>query len=830
MDKISQTITHLFEKHRIVFWCDAKQELRQEFESLLLPGVQSIELGNNEYAVKHRILRESPNQKFLLYRHGPEPTEIENWLLDVQLAQGVFNADQISMWLAELGLGPDFYELAQEHAEFFKSAARRDALKTNLTKDDSPNQMRIKMLSVCVGSGIEARIENILETLLDELSEGRTQKINLIQRVNLDDFFWRRLGLLFAYQSEMPSLKDFSLTLFQSCYALSLEEESTLTQDALVFLKRWKDSRRHHQAFASLSAESAAILNIEDDLQNRDYRDLIEIDYFSLIDQRILQGLVNDITRRTIPAGEVENLIWRRRGSRWYENYQNIYEALGFASRFIAEFEKSDLNMRSLADGVQKYTTTWHRLDYLYRKFIYHLRASKQSNLLGTLNTLIEGFYSNNFLLPLNNHWQQQIDASERWDASPVLGQGSFFEHFLGEYLRANKKAAVIISDALRYEIGAELAERIESENRYTAELTPLLSVLPSYTQLGMADLLPHEKLEITKENTVLVDGQSSVGRDNRAKILNNQVPGGATAIRAADLLSMSREDGRNLFRENQIVYIYHNQIDAIGDKKDTEERAFDAAEDAINELVEMLKKLTSANFTNIFITADHGFIYQNRPLDESEFAGEDVQGEIMVRNRRFVVGKNLTPGNSTKLFSATALDLIGDYQVAIPKSINRLRLKGAGSRFVHGGATLQEIVVPVLKINKKRSDDLSLVDIEVIASSSSTITTGQLSVAFYQKEAVSTKRQPRHLTATIYTDEDVQISDQHELSFDLTSENPRDREIRVRFVLSQKADEANNQTVYLKLKELESGTTHYKEYLSVPYQLRRSFTSDFDF
>ena len=60
--------------------------------------------------------------------------------------------------------------------------------------------------------------------------------------------------------------------------------------------------------------------------------------------------------------------------------------------------------------------------------------------------------------------------------------------------------------------------------------------------------------------------------------------------------------------------------------------------------------------------------------------------------------------------------------------------------------------------------------------------------------------------------------------------ENPREREVKVRFVLSKKADDFNNQTVYLKLKELEPGTTHYREYRSIPYQLRRSFTSDFDF
>jgi hypothetical protein len=51
-----------------------------------------------------------------------------------------------------------------------------------------------------------------------------------------------------------------------------------------------------------------------------------------------------------------------------------------------------------------------------------------------------------------------------------------------------------------------------------------------------------------------------------------------------------------------------------------------------------------------------------------------------------------------------------------------------------------------------------------------------------------------------------------------------------VRFVLTRKADEANNQEVVLKLEERLAGTSHYQTYKSLQYVMRRSFTSDFDF
>lgn len=108
---ISQSLHKLFEKHRIVFWYDHKRELRHEFETLVLDSVEKIELINNEFGVKYRVLRQEPKQKFLLYRDGPPPADLDNWLLDVQLAQGEFRGDQGAMWLTDLGLGLEFVDI-----------------------------------------------------------------------------------------------------------------------------------------------------------------------------------------------------------------------------------------------------------------------------------------------------------------------------------------------------------------------------------------------------------------------------------------------------------------------------------------------------------------------------------------------------------------------------------------------------------------------------------------------------------------------------------------------------------------------------------------------
>jgi uncharacterized protein (TIGR02687 family) len=833
---IVQALSKLFDRHRIVFWYDAEHELRNEFEALELAGVEKVEIINNEYGLKYRMLREKPKQKFLVYKDRKPPLDAENWLLDVQLAHGTFRTDQVTLWLADLELSMEFKEVVKDHKEFFQSVKRKEAFKKLLKSDDTTVQIRFKMLAVCVGNSRDARMDAILENLLQELADKREDKINLIRRCSLDRFFWEQVERCYGYSSKEANIKDFAIELFKSCYAMETNGTVKLTGEALVFLKRWKDSRQFENSFETLSGDCAEVLGIEQDLAKRDFKELMELDYFRLIDQKILSDMVLAVVNRTVSSDEVSLWVRQRRQCHWYGEYQHLYEAVDYGAQFMHTLGEVNLSMESLTDGVQQYSRSWYRIDQFYRKFTYHVRVSGQPSLMSTLTDQIENLYSNNFLLKLGDHFQTFVDGASQWEALPVPIQRDFFAKRVQPFLRKENKICVIISDAMRYEIGKELLSLIRQEDRYSAELEPALSMLPSYTQLGMAALLPNKNLAIAdnESGTVLVDGRSSQGTANRIKILGQAEGARATACKADEMMAMNRDDCRSLVRDHDVIYIYHNLIDATGDKRESEERVFEAVEKTLKELILLIKKLNNANLYNFFVTADHGFLYQNRAIDESDFSGVEAMGEqILFRDRRFVLGKGLIKSPGLHSFTPKQLGLDGDVEVQIPKSINRLRLKGSGSRFVHGGASLQEVVIPVLKINKKRQSDVSVIEVDILRGASSVITSGQLAVTMYQAGPVTEKIQPRVLRAGIYTEAgelSELISDSHELIFDLTSNNPRDREIQVRFMLTRKADNANGQEVVLRLEEKHEGTSHYKEYKSLRYMMRRSFTSDFDF
>ena len=833
-DRIAASLRQLFEDRRIVFWYDADRDMRAEFDAVDLPGVTKLEIANNEFGLKYRILRQEPKGKFLLFKDGPEPEMTDNWLLDLQLASAVFKADQAAIWLAELGLPLQFENVVRGHIEFFRAKARVEALKRLMptSSSDTQTQMRIRMLAVCAGA--EGGLDTVIEALLGELAVGRDDALRLIERSGLTDFLWKQVGQAYGYKPDEPDFEDFAIALFQSAYARVLGEDGALNAEALLVFRRWKNNRHWAEAFEILSARYQDLLKIPADLQKRDFRTLVGVDHFEEIDRQIIREIVRAMSAQSVSAPEVLNWVRERRQSHWYPTYADIYQAIGYATEFQQALAETNLGMTSPAEGVQRYVTSWYRLDQLYRKFIYHMQKSGQASLLADLYASVENRYTNSFVLALNDAWQDQIAGLGEWKIPGFASQANFYQEQAAEYRRKDQKVAVIISDALRFEVGEECLRRIRALDRFDAELKPMISSLPSYTQLGMAALLPHSALALAEDGSgdVISDGENTKGLAAREKLLAAGRKGdSARALKSEDVMNMRTDDGKALFRDNHIVYVYHNRIDAIGDKLQTEDKLPEAAEDAIEDLTKLVRKLTSANFSNILITADHGFLYQHRALDESDFAIADPQGaEILFRNRRFVIGRGLTPTSGMKHFGAAGLGLSGGLDVLIPNSINRMRVKGAGSRFVHGGASLQEVVIPVIRVGKQRETDVGQVDVQIFVTGRSLISSGQTAVTLYQTQPVSEKMRPRELLAGIYATDGTLISDEYTLIFDFRSDNAREREMPRKFLLSREADRFNNQDVILKLRERVGKTSHYQDYATHRFQLRRGMTTDFDF
>jgi len=818
----------------IAFWHDPAGEHEQRIDDLAAQlGVTAIRISNDEFAVKHRLLIEEKALPFIVYRSGEIPTGIGNWLLDLEHAYGVFYADRGALVGEDLSLDDAVARpVVESHPAFFKSAERRERLKKRLSRDDNETVVRAKMSAVLLKTDQHSLSELTRQLLIEEAAGERTGW-SLLTDNGLTDFYWDGVHRTYGYDSTAPTLDDFTLWIFRSAHeGFGID---TAGRNIEVDYSRWRDSRASGEAMAILAGNAEDALQIPASLDDREWSELLGSDTFESIDRKITSDLALGVATKTITSREVADAVRRRQTSFWYSRYEPLYTAIRSAIELLAAVDEFDPSMADFDDGLARYTTDWFRIDQHYRHFMRAAQSTEHTGPLDALSSQVENFYSNKYVDPLATEWQRQVDAVAAWTSQTVTLQRAFFVHYVKPLLDKNKRVIVIISDALRYEIADELAARLrryradKSKVGFTAELDPMLGVLPSYTQLGMAALLPHSTLGFSGTKALTeVDGKRTDGTAYRTKILEQF---GGVAAQAADVKNLPVKELRTLTQQQKFMYVYHNEIDATGDKPGTEREVFKAAAHAIDELVRLSKQFASAEVGAILITADHGFLFQDRELDASGYLSIDPQGdEIHDRDRRRVIGRGLKADAAFRHFTAEQLGLSSDFEVLIPKGTKRLKLQGSGSRFVHGGATLQEIVVPVISVNYTDSGKSSVRPVPVkIQQKSPNITTGILAVEVHQSEPITDKVQARELRAGIYLpNDDKPLSNQVMLKFNSESPDPRERYVPARLALSSDADPYNGKDVEFRLDEQIPNTSQWRVVEKAVYRLKRSFQADF--
>ncbi len=830
--KLKESLEKIFQQHRLVFWYDATAEFQGLFNSTHIPGVVNITLENNEFSVKHRLLVDEPSTKFLIYQAKAKSDDNENWLLDLLLSNYEFQTEASSLYLQDLDLSIEYKNLVQSHEEFFVNQARIEQLKSILEKDDTESKIRLKMLSVICNCDPEW--EKVLYSLFAEAIKSKSDKYKSIEKFNLSSFIWEVAERKYNYKSASPTVKDLILQLFKDNFDRSIDSKSTLNKDAYLFVNTWKENKKSAEVFEEWSKLLEIELNIQDKISNIDPAALLDSDTYSVLDKKIIAALKDQILNKTISNHIVQEWVNKRRVKFFFDDYTYLYNALGFASNFLDELNKSDLSVKSPQDGFEKYHKQWFALDRLYRKYIYSSEQAEHQNILKELTSHIEKAYGNSYLLKLGDNWQVIVDQMQSWQVDKVQPQKKFYSNWVKPYVNKDSgskenRIFVIISDALRYESAAELKEVIVSEDRYTASLTACLGSIPSYTQLGMASLLPNKTLTIEEgSDIVYVDGQSSQGLANRTKILQKEYPG-SIAIGAEDFLKMkAATEGRDYIKPYNVIYIYSNHIDKIGDDKTSESKVFEATESEFDNIIKLIKHISNMNGNNMIVTTDHGYLYQHNRLDDSDFTDFTPTGNVYKTSRRFVIGKDLNQDLSVKTWDKSTFGLEDDTEIQIPKSINRIRVQGAGSRFVHGGASLQEIVIPIIEINKARKSDIEQVQVDII-SGSSNVTSNTTPVNFYQKQPTSDKIHQRQIRASFYSTDDSLISDVKTILFNSSDDDAGLREQRQVFHFTSNASKYNGQDVSLKLEEQISGTNQYKTYKTITYRMLIAFTSEFD-
>lgn len=823
-DTLRKNLNNLLEKNRVVFWYDGKVEFEDDYKEFSLAGVTKLELtGENDFKVKYEILRKNPQGKYLLYAKFDEPPYEDNWLLDIQMANDIFRTDACAMYLSEFNLPSSCFETVKKHEGFFKTEKRRNDLVRVAGYNTSPIELERAMLAASAGMEYYRVYEFALKLIQEEFCRDKKRIYENLEASNLLPDVWKEFSDVYGYTGS--SIRDFVVSLYEGSYKRAFNLDSNMSNEERMLMSSLKNM---------LSVEDLTViadyayfeLGMEMKISSLPYQDLLSFEDYKEIDSFIIKPLINGINEGTTTAKDVQDIIAKRKDGNWYEQYESAYEGMVNGLKVIEKIRAFDYEMTGYIQAVQNYASSWYEVDYSYRQFCKAVQRGGIDYLYG-IKELIDNQYLNCFLRPLNEKWSEKCALpflKDGWKNPLMVMSEKFFPQYVKKILDEKRTAVVIISDALRYEVGKELASEINSENRFSAVVDSCISNVPSYTQVGKASLLPNTSMTVSPDSEVVtVDGKSSKGLQNREQILSSYAGGAypAVALDINDVLTkMDTTVLRNKIRDYRIVYIYQNVIDARG-----ESDLIPACTDAIEQLKAVVKKLGSSNVTNMFVTADHGFLFQNQDLAEYDFISEgSIKGEkITKKDRRFVLGYGLEeiPGTTVVKLSDINYGNEDGLEAAFPNSILRFRLSGADTHFVHGGLSLEEVVVPVIKISKGRAEDLGYVELQILTKLSY-ISTGSLSVKFYQADYVSEKNRGFDAVFGIYADDGTLVSNEVRKSISSDAVETRDREFQIDFSLNSDSNKYRNKNVYVTVKQVvDNGRT--REIIKVPVLLKKN-------
>lgn len=833
MSEITQAISRKLDQQGIVIWHDPDQDFLEDFNQLELPdNTQKLHVDNNEFGIKHTVFTAPEGQKFLIYRPGPATQDTDNWLLDLELAYGTFTADRASLALNAADIrSPIAASLAAHHPAFFSDSALLDQLKTRLTNQEDEATFKAKMTACILGLPEDQHsMQAVLSALLVSYADGTPEPEDVLAPYDLKEFFWQGARAIYAYPEE--ATENFGAFLIWAYRDEVLNSTAPEYRNIRTDYKAFRDNYHTRQDALTIARIVAENTNYRQAHQDDTLDDLLASTRFEETEQLILLHLAQAVSNSLYSAQEISDMVTQREQNSvlWYTKYENSYRALRAGAQFLETIKRFELGSGNLNETFQTYITSWYTIDQLYRTF--HL-AQKQSNqdhgnsMFKALTQQINQAYTSNYLLPLGNRWSELIDATPRW--RQTFRTSNLQENFYTEHVQRETEKArtcVIISDGLRYEVAQELERKLAHNKKYDTRISAMLGVLPSYTQLGMASLLPPAPLAInSSSSTVSAGGILTSGTENRDKILR-QYEG--LAVRYQDIVSLSQTEIQEKFKDHKFIYIYHNTIDNIGDKRATENETFTAAERAKKEIKALIKKL-HRSVTRILITADHGFIYQDEEDNQVSYLSEKAHGDSLgFVDRRFVLGTGLSRSDSFHHFTSEELGLTGDTEILIPRSIQRLKKQGSGFKYVHGGASLQELTVPVINVRVTKKKNTAQTVRVGFAEVPQRMTTNLLTIKLLQQEPVG-ELKPLKLRAGIYH-ADKLISDQPEATFNLTAEMLSERQVKLTLELTRAADGLPAGPADIRLESYNTTTDTWQHYDKTSIEIKRGNTEIDDF
>ena len=785
-------------ERKIVFWYDDDAAYAEEIDQLELAGDSKVIklTRSNNFATKLLLEHQDLKTNYLVYAPFARPEDKENSLVDIFYYSEHFYSDKLIQLMGELNIPPECQDEVKLYKKFWagNNLQKFKSLEIEVYTNES-----IDLGILCVLAGVKTLSfeEMLRKTILAGLTDNSIMK--KLETQKIDRVFWRFCEKQYGYKDSNPTIQKFLVTMLVTYMDAQMNGNepkpwktfvSGKKNDAVVFIKNLMNNEESKDFYDGFAIKAADELNVTGLITQIPLADVVSSDALKEFDDNIIdwiaakledQMLDEKISGMTIPEiCETRSKSGYHFSSVYREKYQMLIAAYHVLKEVSLHRYQS-----TIKEAVEDYVGGTYLIDTYYRKFYYYLDRIGMDTNIEKIRDLVENMYTNKYLTDFANKWNQSL-TNEEYDAYTETRQEEFFSHFVRPFMSESGggRVVVIISDGMRYECARELLDNLELDEKCDAKIDHMLSVLPSETTLGMASLLPNKAIKVDGNLDIFVDdfhcGNSTV---ERQKILQTVVPKSA-CYEFDSVMQAKQAEIREMFQDKELVYIYQNQIDQRGEGMRSDNEVFNACQEAIEEIQTMIRRLTGyISNTRYLITADHGFIYKRDKLPESDkIKMEKITASF--KNKRYLLSEEPILNDALVSRCMAYLSKLNTVFVTTPIGADIIKMSGGGQNYVHGGSSLQEMVVPVIKVNTfKGKQDTGLVNVE-LSSFHHRVTNIEVKLDFMQMEAVTDTVKPRRLQAFFVDADGAKISFPVPITANIKSADAKDRLIQEKFTL----------------------------------------------
>ncbi len=834
----------------IVVWHDPDSEFAEDVQTLELEGIELLrEEPNRLMELKFELNGDLGGRRIVLWR--PHARRLEgDWLADVEARAAQFSADHTSMQLNDLGAAdsPEMREALARHRAFLSKKTNVRRLAKLADGFESPYQLEVAIVAVELGAA-GATPEDVLRALLaNSLEQGAASCLEGLDEATLE-CLGRAVAAWTGYAGELTDTQALGQHVLISALLSELSGEARAALPHVgsadhaplchAVFAAWARLEDCLEALEELCVKTEEALGLEQVFAAMESATLAGASVFPCIDAELLRRMYAMLEADPKRTGEALELTGRRRACAWYERFAPYYEAACAAARMQQFYHANQGALAGLGASAvwEAYASKLYPMDTHYRAFQVAFKRCVTRDLynlgddgLRACAKAMENLYEGWFLRGLAERW---IDVAEgpltqRGYVEGIARQVDFYASEVTPAVAGSRRAWVIVSDALRYEMAAQLANKLEAATKGTCELTSMQAALPSVTKCGMAALLPHGTMamqEAEGDFKVLVDGHEAATTSARQAQLQTQCPGAVAVNYEGFVNKMGRAERKELVGEASLVYVYHNTIDATGDKPATESKVFAACDEATEELCDLVRLIVREfGAGSVTVTSDHGFLYTAEPLGASEhLAVSEVGAQVVKQGRRYLIAR---AGNAADELvdvplpaGAVKADASGagaeggnpsQLHALMPRACVRISMGGDGENYVHGGITLQEMCVPVLRFSNRRSGSAGYVETSyaglAVVDAPEVVSNSIFTVELLQEQPVGGKVLPCEYEVFVGDDAHEPLTDSVRLVADRTDAEAQARRFAPRLTLLPGVATSGTQTYHLFAKQLATG------------------------